>query len=358
MKVFHIFAVLVVGLLIPSGLLGQSLTGIVFAESESTPLAGASVVLLNPDFEPVARATSDVLGRFHFDVSASSYYVTAELAGFQSTLSDLLVVDAESGEEQVLMSLRRLGASQQIVGPVESPDGTSISFFGRVYDQSSRRPVELAAVEFDDASSVLTDSNGNFFVRNVQTGIRTITVTALGYAPNEISLLVEPDRAVQIDVPLALDPIELEEIEVRVRSTTIGRAFAAVWFRMGHNKHLGGVFLTRADIELRGNQPLSAMLRGVPGVHVRRLGAGEFFVTLRGPPPGRVSGSPCGQRNPALYIDGVKIGNSQQPLDLNLIPTINIEVIEIYKGAASLPGEFGGSDSRCGAIAVWTRRGG
>jgi len=34
---------------------------------------------------------------------------------------------------------------------------------------------------------------------------------------------------------------------------------------------------------------------------------------------------------------------------------IKVAGIEVYKGPASLPAEFGGSDTRCGAIVIWTK---
>jgi hypothetical protein len=35
----------------------------------------------------------------------------------------------------------------------------------------------------------------------------------------------------------------------------------------------------------------------------------------------------------------------------------DIEIVEVYNGAASIPGIYGGSDASCGVIAVWLRRG-
>jgi outer membrane cobalamin receptor len=45
------------------------------------------------------------------------------------------------------------------------------------------------------------------------------------------------------------------------------------------------------------------------------------------------------------------------PVDLTAFPVSDIEAVEIYRGA-TVPGEFGGGDAACGALVVWTRRGG
>jgi hypothetical protein len=43
---------------------------------------------------------------------------------------------------------------------------------------------------------------------------------------------------------------------------------------------------------------------------------------------------------------------------LDMIDTLSLEGVEVYQGAASIPGEFGGSTGQCGVILFWTRRGG
>ncbi len=50
------------------------------------------------------------------------------------------------------------------------------------------------------------------------------------------------------------------------------------------------------------------------------------------------------------YLDGIDLRGMPVPISLR-----EVAAVEVYKGAASLPGEFAGSDARCGAIVVWTR---
>ena len=35
----------------------------------------------------------------------------------------------------------------------------------------------------------------------------------------------------------------------------------------------------------------------------------------------------------------------------------NVEAVEVFRGLSEMPAEFAAPDLRCGAIAVWTRRG-
>jgi hypothetical protein len=38
-------------------------------------------------------------------------------------------------------------------------------------------------------------------------------------------------------------------------------------------------------------------------------------------------------------------------------PVGAIQGVEIYRGAAEVPGEFSGTDASCGVIVIWTKRG-
>jgi hypothetical protein len=43
-------------------------------------------------------------------------------------------------------------------------------------------------------------------------------------------------------------------------------------------------------------------------------------------------------------------------LGLNEFTALDLEVIEVYRSAAEVPGEFSG-DANCGVLVLWTRRG-
>lgn len=63
-----------------------------------------------------------------------------------------------------------------------------------------------------------------------------------------------------------------------------------------------------------------------------------------------------------VYLDGTKLTsragleNFQEAMRIiNGIPVPEIAGIEIYPGAATVPGEFAGLDTNCGVLVVWTR---
>lgn len=59
-----------------------------------------------------------------------------------------------------------------------------------------------------------------------------------------------------------------------------------------------------------------------------------------------------------VYIDGILLrGPNGWPTGRPhyYVKPVEIVGVEVYRGAASLPGEFSGSDSRCGVVAIWTK---
>jgi hypothetical protein len=141
---------------------------------------------------------------------------------------------------------------------------------------------------------------------------------------------------------------------VRVAAERAARLGDATGFALrraaGH-----GFFATRADLEGMRATFGAAALRAVPGAVVvppggpgNPLGIATFT---------RSGGAQlAGGCLPAFFVDGVRL----VPTDgvPQLWPAVDeIEAIEGYKSLSTLPPEFAGVDTNCGAILVWTRRG-
>ena len=85
------------------------------------------------------------------------------------------------------------------------------------------------------------------------------------------------------------------------------------------------------------------MLQGLPGVDIRSWG--RFWnVKFRGG---------C---LPTIFVDGIRVDRGGASDFLNM-STIDVEIIEAYKGPATLPPEYNDPGTFC-AIGIWTKRGG
>ena len=256
--------------------------------------------------------------------------------------------DADGEVERVTLqagTMRKL----DLTIPLSNPDQAG-NLLGRVTDQGGAPLVgaEIRLVGMDRTTA--TNERGVFLLDEVPAGTELLEVSALGYATQREAIRVMGGRAQEVDVRLSVEPLELAPMLVSVRPRR--------WFldRRGLEQRIAlgnGYIMLREDIEERAPQVLGEALRGIPGVTVTRLGggvSGEYSVQLRG--AANLANQAC---NPLVWVDGVNWGNDGSIF--RDIQAFEIEAIEVYRGAAEVPGEFAGQNSRCGVVVVWTRRG-
>jgi hypothetical protein len=112
----------------------------------------------------------------------------------------------------------------------------------------------------------------------------------------------------------------------------------------------GGHFITWADIQLRRPLETLDLFHDVSGVRVVRPPNGDpILETTRGV---GAMGASC---RPRVGLDGMVLGTTAD-FDVNAVSPKEIYGIEIYNGAATIPGQYlasapGGS---CGLIMIWT----
>ena len=226
------------------------------------------------------------------------------------------------------------------------------NLIGYVRDVDNNRAVIGATVRLRDADrTTTTNGEGLFILNDVPSGLEVIEIDVLGYQPIQRPIQVYGGRGQQLEVLVSREAFELDPIVVTVRPRS--------WFtdRAGleQRRAIGaGHFIMRDDIEERvGASNLGDLMRGVPGVRVRRTGggiSGNYTVQLR--QAANLANEACA---PQIWMDGISIG-ADQALFAEILPW-NIEAVEVYRGASEVPGEFSGGNARCGVIVVWTRRG-
>jgi hypothetical protein len=63
--------------------------------------------------------------------------------------------------------------------------------------------------------------------------------------------------------------------------------------------------------------------------------------------------NPMGSCTPPVFLDGIPV-MSDGDLDA-LVLLRDVEAVEVYRGSAELPLQYGGSNGACGAIVIWTK---
>ena len=244
---------------------------------------------------------------------------------------------------------------------------------GHVRDVRTDRSVATAAVSIAGRPDVVaSDQRGRFVLSGLPVGEHELSVRRLGYATLTYPVTVTRGLTTEVDIGLSPDPVELEPLvatATRPRRLEIqGFYERKYWAELTG----GGTFFTAADIERRAPLRITHMVADAPGVrlancNVRGHGC-ELFSTRAS---AGFSDEGC-QLN--VYLDGNLVVRRSQgrwsraaragpftagmppPESLNnLVLPGEIAGMEVYVGAGGLPAEFSGSDSRCGAVVIWTK---
>lgn len=89
---------------------------------------------------------------------------------------------------------------------------------GRVVERDSGQPVAGATVLLRDATRLTTDA-GTFRFTDVEPGRYVLRVSAIGYRPAEMTVVLRRDTTV--DVELEVEPVALDTIAVRTRTVHV-----------------------------------------------------------------------------------------------------------------------------------------
>jgi hypothetical protein len=224
---------------------------------------------------------------------------------------------------------------------------------GRVLDEATDVPIPAALVQLVSETGrtvqrAVADSAGRFALPVRLAGRYRLRATGLGYTESLTAAFdVDARDTLNVIVRMGIEAVRLPALEVVARSRVehIHPGLASFYYRM--NRGIGGTFITREQIELRNPTYTSDLLRDA-GIEVFEEGRRRGRVVT-----GRM------QCTPAIYLDGNRLDAGDNALadKVNLVHPSSIEGIEVYRGAATLPPEFGGSTGQCGAIAIWLRRG-
>ncbi|MCY3601222.1 MAG: carboxypeptidase regulatory-like domain-containing protein [Gemmatimonadetes bacterium] len=212
---------------------------------------------------------------------------------------------------------------------------------GQVLDARTRQPVVAAEVFVPDrAERVESNRRGRFVLSALPVGEHELSVRHIGYAPLTYAVMVRQGLTTEAEIALSADPVELAPLVATVERP---RRLEIKGFY--ERKYWGeltglGTFITEEDIErwrpLRVSHLVSMLVPSVaPGLKNRRRFSG--------------AGLTCPM---AVYLDGIRL--RQGELD-QFVKPLEVGGIEVYKGLASLPAEFGGFRNRCGAVVVWTK---
>ena len=201
--------------------------------------------------------------------------------------------------------------------------------------------VEVVLLQIKGA--VYSDSLGVFHFANIPAGKRELHFRRLGFAPKAVDTEIGEGKTVAVAV--VLDPSATAIEGMTVEELTRRRQMLSDFYDRSASGF--GHFVTRDQIEKRNPMNLSDMMRMIPGARLSPIrGGGQ--ATLRF---SRAQGArDC---PPQYWVDGVKTWN----LNIDDIVPQDVEGIEVYSGASTVPPQFNTKEGTtiCGVILIWTR---
>jgi hypothetical protein len=323
------------------------ITGLVFDSTAAAPLAGAEVFLIGTDYSAVTNAD----GRFLIpNLPPGGYAISFRHARVEALgyLPEARVVTVAAGSTlDVLLRIPRdplaAGLSRLAADVAVPVDGARATLIGEVRDAASGRLIAGAQLRIDGTEiRNISDARGRFVLFGVPAGTRALVAEMLGYATRREPVAAVPGRTLELQVLLSAQAIPLDPIEVRVRSGTLERVG---FYERRDDPGTFGRFFDRAEIERRGLTTFPELFRNVSRAIVDYGGPGSTLVRFRG--SGEGLRGPC---VPPLYLDGIRMAGTTW----DFISPTWIEAVEIYVGREAPPAYV----NACGAVLVWTRRGG
>ncbi len=315
-----------------------TVTIVVFDEMETVPVEGV-VVTLTPADVPVATQgpwVTDVEGRAVMEGLARGRYHIGLLHKDYQRLEGTFAVD-RGGDFSLLLSPR-----------VRTEEGLITGISGVVRDGITGAPVSDVVVRTEGRVAHST-KEGRFTLAGLSAGSHEVVFSHLGYQQRATRVLVHANRVTVFDVDLAVEAIELDPIEVTVARMDQDLENAGFYDRQ---KMGWGDYVDRRDLDERNYFEITDALWRFPGVRIQSdpSSPGTRYLVLR------TMGGAC---YPTVYIDGVMIGNGRGPSRMNdIVDPMSVAGIEMYRRTAGIPAQYMGTNTSCGVVLIWLRRGG
>ena len=235
--------------------------------------------------------------------------------------------------------------------PIQDPNDSMITgIVGVVTDNVSGDRIPEVVVNVSGVGHVTTtDADGRFRLPGLVSGGHEVTFSHLGYQPRSTMIEVETGHATKVHVALTVEAIALDPIEVAVERRD--RNLESVGFYQREEDGWGD-FVDRDDLEFWNPMRITDALMRLPGVQTvmdPQVPSRQFLAF-------RKMGASC---FPAVYLDGIMIGNGRGPAEINdILNPMVVAGIEVYRRTGGMPPQYWGTGSSCGVVLIWLRRGG
>ena len=234
--------------------------------------------------------------------------------------------------------LTLLAAVCVVTAPAVTAQGRLAGLIGEIFDEDTNEAMVDVLIFVDSLRhDIAVSSQGRFVVTQLSVGPHRIEIRAVGYRPHVVEVTLAEGQVLERQFAMIFTGDRLPELTVEARNSKLLPRFAD-FERRRHNGL--GAYITREEIKAKGYMNMGDALRTVQGVKVD-CGVVECLIHMSR------SAAGC---YPTFYVDGRLARSFAEST-----PISDVQGIEVYRGAAEMPGEFSGAGAMCGVIVIWTR---
>jgi len=240
---------------------------------------------------------------------------------------------------------------------ISAQEPLTVEVQGRVIDDASGASIEGADILMMDAfgnrmARRTSDEHGRFAFPVRRVSAVQFRASRVGYREVSSPILNLEERSFfMVELRMDVDIVLLAPLEVVVRSE-VHRSAVLSGFDHRITRGMGRYF-SRDQIEGLRPSRVTDLLATLPGVRIDG-GGGRGFQRTIVMARSQAAGRAC---NPQIFLDGRLMNRGGEPLSPDdLVSPEDLEGVEVYAGMSTVPAEFLNPDSRCGVVALWTRR--
>lgn len=219
---------------------------------------------------------------------------------------------------------------------------------GRVAEGRTQEPLSdvLVSLLDEDANALAqttTTASGGFVLDVPGPGEYYVRAERLSFTTVTDGIFYFANEQAEMSIALFLlpQPTQLEGIDVQIQQAQTRRRLRSSGFyqraAMGIGRFIGPDEINRRPVFSFGD-----FLRGIPGVRFQNESI-------------QFSGGLEGTCNPDIFIDGARVFADFGIT--TLIQPEEVDGIEVYRGVAQIPLEWGGFNGTCGVLLIWTKAG-
>jgi hypothetical protein len=273
--------------------------------------------------------------------------------GYWTSITPLHIVQAHAMRQRFLavliafVLLPSLGATQ----------GTVPSWRARllgVYNANTGDPLEGAEVgDILAKVTALTTTTGTVSLVFLPEGGTLVRIRKVGFEPTTMMVAISPDDTVPLTVLLKPSAQTLPTVVTTDSARTRYLSPALRAFDERRLSGQGGHFVVEAELRKNDHQPLTNVVRRLPGLQIKCVNRGSrrgecYATSFRQKSGQAMSGGECPVD---VYLNGAAATDN----DLQKMQTLDFAGVEYYGGGATIPAQYNRTGSSCGVLLLWLR---